>query len=122
MQVTNLISKAQEVVVYPHEVHASNKQLCGVGRELTSAPRSGSKNHLGRRSGEVHQTEDLRCKEIEDTHTCFPPSINAARPASSIVVGEREVKGRGQEREGWYKYSNGDGGVHLEGNLRAHIT
>jgi hypothetical protein len=97
MQVTNLISKGQEVVVYPHEVHASNKQLRGIARELASAPRSGSKNHLGRRSGEVHWTEDLEYKQ-KDTHTCFPPSINAARPASSIVVGGRDVKGEEQER------------------------
>ena len=54
--------------------------------------------YLDRQSGEVHRTGNSECKE-NDTHICFPPSINAARSASSISVSERRRK-EGNEREG----------------------
>jgi hypothetical protein len=57
------------------------------------------KDYLGRQSKEVHRTGDFKCKK-KDTYICVPALTNAARSASSILVGEREVKGKEQEGRG----------------------
>jgi hypothetical protein len=101
--VTDLIPNGQEVVVYPQEVHASNKQLLELHANQPPPrlrTRSRSKNYLVRQSGEAYRTRGLKCKE-KCTYKSFPPLINAARPASSVVAGERREK---RTREGEYKY------------------
>ena len=99
---TNLVPKGQEVVVYPHKVYSGNVILWGLHVSQPSLrlwTPSKFEHYLDRQSKEVHRTGEFEYKK-KDTYSCVPALANAARPASSISFGEREVRGKEQGKGG----------------------
>ena len=97
---TNLVPKGQEVVVYPHKVYGGNVILWGLHMSQPSLrlwTPSKFEHYLDRQSKKVHRTGDFKCKK-KDTYSCVPALTNPARPASSILAGEREVRGKEQRK------------------------
>ena len=86
----DLITKGQEVVIYPHTVQAGYIQLRGVTRGSAFAPPPHTRDprsYLGGGSGKTIRTGGAR-GEKKNTHKVFPASIKAAKSAASISVGQ----------------------------------